>query len=57
MKSGVQNVVYRWYANGYSVALRGPGAVGLASTGGQWHSETEPSTDLGSGYYTEAQIK
>ena len=48
-----QDVVYREYVGSYAVALRATDGAGAVSTSGQWRTETVPSTDLGSGHYTD----
>jgi hypothetical protein len=53
IKADGQDVVYRWYVDGYSIALQGPGAIGTFTTWGEWRTETDPRSDLGIGYYAD----
>ncbi len=48
-----QDVVFREYVGSYAVALHATDGAGAVSTSGQWRTETVPSTDLGSGSYTD----
>jgi len=48
-----QGVVFGEDGGGYAIALHAAGGGGPVSTSGRWRTETVPSTDLGSGYYTD----